>query len=198
MMYTTHILIGMLIGSSAKFWAPEFVFYAVIGGIFGALIPDLDIKLVHRKTLHMPVYYSILAVLVCSTLLISVNTFNLFLSSMSISLAVHSVGDVFSGGLAPQEEKKIAKYPIYDHLRNKWISKPVIRYDGSPEDTFISLVSGLATIQLLTGYIRYLAVLMILLSLIYYTFRRRFHLYFLSNNVMNLEEDEIEIITEVS
>ncbi len=62
MMATTHALAGLLLGAVALLVAPDFASVAMLAGFAGGVFPDLDLPGKHRKTLHFPVYYSVLAV----------------------------------------------------------------------------------------------------------------------------------------
>ena len=62
MMLPTHVLAGMLLAVPLVRAAPELALVGFAAGFLGGLLPDLDMYTGHRRTLHSPVYYSVLAV----------------------------------------------------------------------------------------------------------------------------------------
>lgn len=186
MMTTTHALVGMLIGTTSLTWNPSLLTHTVVAGLIGGIIPDLDLIFEHRKTLHMPIYYTLGAVISIPVLLHSPSIISAFTAYLFFSLSIHTTLDIISGGLAPKRHKHPQPYPIYDHFRGKWISKKVIRYDGSPEDITVNITVGALVIFLLNGYFQFIAVLLILISLSYFFFRMRWHRF--SLKALDIEE----------
>ena len=60
-MLPTHALFGMLLALPVAVLAPEYAPVAFGAGLAGGILPDLDLYVGHRKTLHYPVGYSLLA-----------------------------------------------------------------------------------------------------------------------------------------
>lgn len=72
---------------------------APVSGLLYAILPDLDTYVGHWKSPHYPVYYPVLAILSLSIpgLLPSMPT--VFTAFFLVGAAVHSVTDIFGGGL---------------------------------------------------------------------------------------------------
>ncbi len=103
--------------------APEFATVGLVAGFLGGLVPDLDMYVGHRKTLHYPVYYSVLAtggvlvgLAVPSVLTVAVALFLL-------GAAVHCVADIFGGGLELRPWEGTSDRAVYDHVRGRWIAR---------------------------------------------------------------------------
>jgi len=138
MMATTHTCVGF-VSSSIILWLLAFVgsssiaevmplaSVVVIFGAIGGFFPDIDrvegrigfINIVHRKTLHFPLGYFLLALIMY--------VFSLYLYSdwrsvcwfaiaFFIGAGLHSVMDILDGprGIDPNEG-------VYEHLSHKWI-----------------------------------------------------------------------------
>src|SRR6056297_1279468 len=140
MMLPTHALGGMALGLVVGAVVPEFAGVALVAGLFGGILPDLDMYAGHRQTLHFPVYYSVLALgaLVLALLVPSLATIGsaVFL----LGAATHSLADVFGGGLELRPWEATSDRAVYDHYRSQWIApRRWVGYDGSPGDLVLSM-----------------------------------------------------------
>lgn len=141
MMGVTHALMGAFLALPALVLSPEYVIYAAIGGLAGGLFPDLDLVFKHRKTLHFPFYYSIAAVAAAVSVMIWTTAPAVFTAYFLVAAAVHSLVDVFGGGLETRPWKQTSDRAVYSHLHGRWFEpRRGVRYDGSPEDFGLSLV----------------------------------------------------------
>jgi hypothetical protein len=144
MMGTTHALIGMLLGSTVQFYRPELLAVIGLAGFVGGIFPDLDMPFEHRKTLHFPVYYSGLTVLAAVYAVIEPGLFTLSAFYFVLAAAVHSVSDVFGGGLEKRPWEGTSDRAVYDHFNRRWWNpRRWIPYDGSPEDLFLTALTGI-------------------------------------------------------
>lgn len=139
MMATTHALAGAAIAAVVALSAPELAPIALIGGVAGGVLPDLDLFGYHRRTLHFPTYYTIgaagttlLALTVSTPVTVGVATF--FLAA-----ALHARMDRYGGGLELRPWLGTSDRAVYDHATQRW-RRPLqwVRYDGAPEDLLVA------------------------------------------------------------
>jgi len=173
MMATTHALAGMTLASVTLAVAPEYAPVALVAGAVGGAFPDLDLAGAHRKTLHFPVYYSVVAL--CSVLLAAFVTtpVTVALAAALAAAALHSVMDAFGGGLSLRPWEGTVDRAVYDHFNGRWIRpRRWIRYDGAPED--FALAAGLAVVPFTasTGRFRTVVVGLVAVSLGYAVVRK--------------------------
>ncbi|MWV39006.1 metal-dependent hydrolase [Natrialba sp. INN-245] len=173
MMLPTHVLGGMVLALPLLVVAPEFATVGLVAGFLGGLVPDLDMYVGHRKTLHYPVYYSVLAtggvlvgLAVPSVLTVAVALFLL-------GAAVHCVADVFGGGLELRPWEGTSDRAVYDHVRGRWIApRRTIRYDGSGEDLLLTGVLAVPLLATLEGSLRLVVLGTVLVAAVYTLSRR--------------------------
>jgi hypothetical protein len=173
MMLPTHALGGMSLGLSVAFIAPEFSGVALLAGLLGGMFPDLDMYMGHRKSLHYPVYYSALVVPGLAIAVLSPSGGTVFLALFLVGAAVHSVTDIFGGGLELRPWEATSDRAVYDHHRNRWIApRRWIHYDGSPGDLLLSSTLGVPLLVVLDGTLRDVVVLMLVVAIVYTAVRR--------------------------
>lgn len=140
-MATTHAFIGLLAGVAslpvtAKYApAPSIMLAAFIGG----LLPDLDLVITHRKTLHFPVIFPVAAfgLLTLSTL---TGSQLLFVFGIAVASAgLHSITDIFGGGVGYEPWKQSSSKGVYNHVLGRWHRpKRLVRYSGASEDFWLA------------------------------------------------------------
>ncbi len=173
MMLPTHALGGMALGLSVAFVMPEFAGVALVAGFLGGILPDLDMYIGHRKSLHYPVYYSGLALLTLTIagLLPSVPT--VFTAFFLVGAAVHSVTDILGSGLELRPWEATSDRAVYDHYRDRWIApRRWIHYDGSPGDLLVSLTLAVPLLIALDGSVRQVVILTLAVAIVYAAVRR--------------------------
>jgi hypothetical protein len=147
MMLPTHALAGMVLALPVVFVAPEFAPVALAAGFAGGVLPDLDMYVGHRKTLHYPVYFSVFAVAALALALVVPTAVTVGVAVFLLGAALHSVTDAFGGGLELRPWEGTSDRAVYDHYRGQWIPpRRWVGYDGSPGDL---LLSGLLAAPLL-------------------------------------------------
>lgn len=172
-MLPTHALIGVALALPVAVGFPEFASIALLGGLLGGIIPDLDMYLGHRKTLHYPIYYSGLAIVVVPVSVLTPTTATIGLTSMLIGAAVHSVMDIFGGGLELRPWEATSSRAVYDHHRSQWLApRRWVRYDGAPEDFLLALAVGTPLLITLDGAFRWAVISSIIVAAVYTTVRR--------------------------
>jgi hypothetical protein len=148
MMATTHGLAGLLLGSVALVVAPEFAPAAMVAGLAGGVFPDLDLYAEHRKTLHFPVYFSLVALVALAVALAVPSSITVGVAVFLLAAALHSVTDVFGGGLELRPWEGTSERAVYSHYHGRWIRpRRWVGYDGAPGD--LALASALAIPPLL-------------------------------------------------
>ena len=172
-MLPTHALGGMTLALSVAFVAPDFTAIALVAGFLGGILPDLDMYSGHRKSLHYPVYYSILAfpALAIAGLAQSVTT--VFISFFLVGAAVHSVADILGGGLELRPWEATSNRAVYNHYRNRWIApRHWVRYDGSPGDLLISIALAVPLLIALSGVLQQVVIATLAVACVYTAVRR--------------------------
>jgi hypothetical protein len=143
MMLPTHALFGMLLALPVAVLAPEHGPVALGAGLAGGVLPDLDLYTNHRKALHYPVGYSLLAGVAAVAVVVAPGAVTVAAALLFAAAAAHSLVDVFGGGLELRPWEATDDRAVYDHLRGRWIApRRWVRYDGAPEDLLLSV--GLA------------------------------------------------------
>ena len=174
MMSTTHAAVGVTLAASTLWVAPELVVPAALGAMAGGIFPDLDVAYAaHRKTLHYPELYWPFVAVGFAVALLSPSSVTVGAAFFLLSAAVHSVTDVFGGGLGSRPWENDDQRGVYAHRRGRWIPpRRWIRYDGSPEDLVVVAVFSLPGILLYDGLVRRLTLAMLSVSAVYVVLRK--------------------------
>jgi hypothetical protein len=143
MMATTHGLAGLALGALTLGIAPEYAPAAMLAGFAGGVFPDLDLYGEHRKTLHFPVYYSVAAFAALAVALAVPTTGTVAVAVFLLAAALHSVTDIFGGGLELRPWEGNSERAVYSHFHGRWLRpRRWVGYDGAPGD--LALASALA------------------------------------------------------
>ncbi|MFP8952997.1 metal-dependent hydrolase [Natrialbaceae archaeon A-arb3/5] len=173
MMATTHVFAGLGVAVPIALLAPEFAPVVATAAIVGGLFPDLDVVASHRKTLHYPVYYTMLAVPATLLAVIAPSATTAGFAVFVIAAALHSVADQFGGGLAVKPWHGESKRAVYSHYHGRWLPpQRWIGYDGSPGDLAIAALLALPLLFVFDGAIRALVIAMLVVSIGYTVFRK--------------------------
>lgn len=62
MMLPTHAVVGLALATPLAVLAPEFAMVALTDGLLGGILPDLDLYVGHRRSLHYPTGYTLAAI----------------------------------------------------------------------------------------------------------------------------------------
>jgi len=177
MMSTTHAFAGLALAAAlvaaVPSLAPAIAVAAAVGALAGGVFPDLDLVAVHRRTLHFPVGYWLVAV-PAAVLALAVPTPATVASALFlVSAAVHSGSDAVGGGLETRPWLGTSDKAVYLHVRGRWLApRQWIRYDGSPEDFGAGLCLALPGLVVFDGEIRLVVVAMLGASALYTVFRK--------------------------
>jgi len=172
-MLPTHALAGMLLGLAVAQFAPGVGSVAVVAGLVGGVLPDLDVFVGHRRTLHYPVYYAVAAVPAGLLALVVPATVTVALAVLLAAAALHSASDALGGGLEPRPWEGRSDRAVYDHHNERWIApRRWVRYDGSPGDLVLSVALALVLLLALDGSLAWLVGLLLAVATVYTAVRR--------------------------
>lgn len=172
-MLPTHVLSGMLLALPVAFVAPEFAAVAFAAGFFGGLLPDLDMYVGHRKTLHYPVYYSAAAAGAVPLAVFVPTTATVGVAVAALAAALHSVADAFGGGLELRPWEATSQQAVYDHYHGNWVTpRRWVRYDGAPEDFLLSSILAVPLWLVVDGYLASVVLGAVVVAAVYAASRR--------------------------
>ncbi len=147
MMATTHALAGLLLGAGVASLVPSLATEALIAGFLGGLLPDLDLYVAHRKTLHFPVGFGLSAVIATGAALLAPGPLTVAFAVFLAAAALHSASDVFGGGLELRPWEGRSNRAVYSHFHGRWLSpRRYIPYDGAPADLAVAATLGLGSV----------------------------------------------------
>ncbi|MFB6242116.1 MAG: metal-dependent hydrolase [Candidatus Nanosalina sp.] len=140
MMFSTHILAGGTLGLIATFFAPQLVPLAVLGGMIGGFLPDVDMFAEHRKTGHRPFQYLILTTLLLAAAYIQTTQALIFASFLFASMTLHGFMEIYSNGKTMRPQEETDDRAVYNHLKGEWIEPKRWVLCSSKEDLAIMLL----------------------------------------------------------
>ncbi|MBX0297899.1 metal-dependent hydrolase [Halomicroarcula nitratireducens] len=173
MMLPTHALVGLAIALPVSVAFPEFASLCLFSGLFGGVFPDFDLYIGHRKTLHFPVYYSVLSLLVIPAAVLVQTPWIIGITIALVAATVHSVMDIFGGGLELRPWEATSERAVYNHFHDHWIApRRWVRYDGAPEDLLLSLSIAGPLLFVVEGRFLWIVVGALAVSVSYVVLRR--------------------------
>ncbi|MFD1598190.1 metal-dependent hydrolase [Halobellus rarus] len=175
MMVTTHVAAGLLLAVPVASAAPHLAVPAATGAVLGGIVPDLDLLAgVHRKSLHFPVYYSVLGLLVGAVAAFAPSPAAVAAALFFLAAGLHSVSDWFGAGEELRPWERTSDRAVYLHPRRRWLRpKYLVRYDGAPEDLLLTVGLALPAAVTFDGLLRTVVVAGVLLAVVYTVFRKR-------------------------
>ena len=179
-MAPTHVATGLLLAVPVARVAPEYAEVAVAGGVVGGLLPDIDLLVgEHRRTLHFPALGWALAVPAALAAVVVPSPLTVGVALCALALAVHSAADALGAGEELRPWERTNPNAVYCHLRRRWLrARYLVRYDGAPEDLFLTVVLALPGIVLLDGPLRWIGVPVVCVGVAYTLVRKRLPAYF--------------------
>lgn len=178
MMATTHLFVSVAITALAAPLLSETVAapLVVTAALLGGVAPDFDVVATHRKTLHFPVGYSVMA-LASGIITVLTPTGPLALLTVAFAAAaIHACSDVFGGSPETEPWNPTQDVAVYNHALGRWHRpRRYVRYSGAPEDFLLGAAfGGVAILAPATGPVADGALLAVLVwSGLYTLFRRR-------------------------
>ncbi len=174
MMSTTHAAMGLAGACLLVPVSPTLAGVAAIGAIAGGVFPDLDLAFEHRKTLHHPELFSLLSVIAIGYALYNPALVPVGVAAFLLSAALHSITDVFGGGLGLRPWKDDDRRGIYLHSQGRWVPpKRWVRYDGAPEDLAVTVAFSVPPFLLFGATIRRVILVGLAVSVVYVLLRKR-------------------------
>jgi hypothetical protein len=142
MMATTHAAVGLLLALPLTVLAPDLAPVGALAAVAGGTVPDLDLFFgVHRRTLHYPDYYWLVAVPGLAAAVVAPSPLTVAVTCFFLAAAVHSVSDVVGAGTEPRPWLRTSDEAVYLHSRRRWlVPRYWVRYDGAPEDYLLTVV----------------------------------------------------------
>lgn len=140
-MATTHAVMGAAVALPLFALAPGLAPAAALAAMAGGSLPDLDAAVgEHRKSLHDPLYYWLLALpAVCLALLVP-GPITAAVAAALAAAGLHCVVEVAGGGLGRRPWEIDDDRGVYCHAGGRWIPpRRWIRYDGAPEDLLLAV-----------------------------------------------------------
>jgi len=173
MMLPTHALAGALLALPVALAAPEAASAVLAAGFLGGVVPDLDMYVGHRRTLHYPIYYSAVALLIGTATVLVPTGPTAALTAFLLAAAAHSVADVFGGGLELRPWEATSTRAVYDHYHGRWIApRRWTGYDGSPADLALATVLAVPLLLVVDTPFRWLVAGTLLVAVTYVAVRR--------------------------
>ncbi|SDK01192.1 hypothetical protein [Natronorubrum texcoconense] len=173
MMATTHAFAGLVLAAIVALVAPQFAVVVALAAILGGIFPDLDLVGAHRRTLHFPVYYWLVAAPVSVIALAVPTAATVGLAVFLLAAALHSLSDHVGGGLEPKPWLATSERAVYSHYHDRWLEpRRWIRYDGAPEDLALAAALALPALVVFDGTIRTVAAALLVVSVGYTLIRK--------------------------
>ncbi|WP_049984966.1 hypothetical protein [Halobellus rufus] len=175
MMVTTHVASGLLLAVPVAAAAPALALPAAVGAVLGGILPDVDLFIgVHRKTLHFPVYYSVLGVFTGVFAVAAPGPLTVAIALGFLAAGLHSISDWFGAGEELRPWERTSDRAVYLHPRRRWLRpRYLVRYDGAPEDLLLTVVLAVPAAATFDGWLRGLVVGGVVIAAAYTLFRKR-------------------------
>lgn len=114
----------------------------------GGLAPDADLFASHRKTLHYPVGFSVVALALLGMFVLTEWVALLLPTVVAGAAALHAVSDVLGGSAEREPWNPATDNGVYNHVLDRWHRpRRYVRYSGAPEDFLVCLAFGVVSIS---------------------------------------------------
>ncbi len=177
-MTPNHALAGLTLALTAFQWRPELAGVAAVAGFVGGAFPDADSQVgEHRKTLHYPAYYGVLAAGSLAAAL-ALGPASVWSAAAVVgtylfgAAALHCYTDYFVTIEKPDDESD-GDGVLYFHPSDRWVGPvEVISYAGSPGDLFVGFVLAVPPLLVYDGVAYGLTVVSLVGSVLYFAKRQ--------------------------
>ncbi len=174
MMATTHVFAGLAIVAPLAHVAPEFAVPLAAGAIAGGLFPDFDLAFEHRRTLHFPVYGSVLAVLATIGAVLVPSSPTVGFAAFAVAAWLHAASDALGNGPEFDPWTDARENAVYNHFAGRWMqARRYVRYDGAPEDFALGLALAVPALVVFDGRVRVVVAAALVPAFAYTIFRRQ-------------------------
>lgn len=103
-----------------------------------SLAPDLDLVARHRRTLHYPVEFPVLAVASLAPFAVFGAAAGLGGGVLFAAATLHIVVDLVAGSAEAEPWDPVTEFGVYDHVLGRWHAPwRVVRYSGAPGDLLV-------------------------------------------------------------
>lgn len=179
-MSPTHVATGLAVAAVVATVAPSLGTAAAVGGIVGAVVPDLDLFVgEHRRTLHFPTLGWLPVAATAPVALLSPAPSTVALACACFTVAIHAASDALGAGEELRPWERTNPNAVYCHARGRWLrARYVIRYDGAPEDLLLAAVLAAPALVVFEGPVRWAAAGMVAVGAVYAAVRKRVVRYF--------------------
>lgn len=172
-MLPTHALVGLALATPVVVAAPDLATPALLGALVGSVLPDLDVVADHRRTLHYPTGYALLAVPLVAVALAAPGPATVGFAAGVVAAAVHCHMDRYGGSREFRPWERKSDRAVYDHVKGRWRrAKRWTRYDGSTRDLLVAAVAAVPPLALLEGPFFLLAAGALAVAVVYTVLRR--------------------------
>ncbi len=145
MMVFTHLTVSLAAAALVLPAAPGGVAPATvfIVGVIGGVAPDLDLPARHRRTLHYPIVFALLAVALLGVFAVSGGAAWFLGGLLFISATLHTFLDLLAGSAERAPWDPTTGFGVYNHVLGRW-HRPVraVGYSGSPGDFLVGAGAG--------------------------------------------------------
>ena len=173
-MLPTHAVVGLAVTAPLLALAPDAATAAMAGALLGSVFPDLDLYSGHRRSLHFPTGYTLLAVPAVALAFLVQTPLTVALAAFVVGAALHCRMDRYGGGLELRPWEGNSERAVDDHVRGTWRRpKRWIRYDGAPEDAALLGVLGVPLTVTLAPPFQWVVVAALVVGITYGLLRRR-------------------------
>lgn len=107
---------------------------AVLAGMIGGFLPDIDMLLEHRKTTHRPFQYLVLTTVFLAAVLLQGGAYLVFATFLLGSMMLHSFMEIFSNGKTMRPKKETDDRAVFNHFTGNWIKPRRTVIDASFRD----------------------------------------------------------------
>lgn len=174
MMLPTHALAGLALATPLLVLAPEHAPAALLGGLVGGVLPDMDLYAGHRRTLHYPSGYLLATVPTAAGALLVGTPPAVALAFLLAAAALHCQMDRYGAGLELRPWEGHSERAVYDHVRGRWRRpRRWVRYDGAPEDMLLTGALAVPLLLVVDGPFRVVVAAALITGAGYGLLRRR-------------------------
>jgi hypothetical protein len=149
MMAFTHLLLSVAVAAVVSPLVGEYVAFPLLLAtvVVGGVAPDLDLLARHRRTLHYPFGYPLLALGSLGTFWSTGATAALLGTLLFAAATLHVFGDLLGGSAETAPWDPVTEFGVYNHLLGWWHRpRRLIRYSGSPGDLLLAWAFALAAL----------------------------------------------------
>lgn len=149
MMAFTHLLASLALATLVSPLVPESVGLPVVlaTAVVGGLAPDLDLLARHRRTLHYPVGFPVLALVALGVFAATGVGAAFLLALGTAAAALHVLADLLGGSAEPAPWNPVTEFGVYNHVSDRWHRpRRVVQYSGSRGDFLLGTGCGLVAL----------------------------------------------------